>query len=259
MIDTRALRSVGTTDVLKCVGVVALLVDHYGLFFSPDELWWRVAGRVAAPVFFFLIGYARPHPVPRAWIAFGIALTALDAFTSYDAEDGFNDVSLNILLNFALLRAAVLPFVERHVLRRPLALAAFVAACVILMSPSGLVLEYGTEGWLFALFGLAHRAVRDGEGALAPTRTALALVAALAYTLREVRDYALDAGQSAILAGLMLALTAALLAFRRLALPAQPPEPAAALLRFCGRYSLEIYAVTLFAMQFLAYALGEAS
>jgi hypothetical protein len=258
VIDTRAQRPVGTTDVLKFVGVAALLVDHYGLFFAPDEIWWRVAGRIAAPVFFFLIGYARPHPVPRRWIVLGVALTALDAFTSYDGEE-FDDVSINILLNFALLRFAVLPFVERHILRRPLALSLFAAACVLAMHPSSLVLEYGTEGWLFALFGLAQRAVQDGETALSPSRTALALVAPVAYAWREIRDFALDGPQAAVLAGLLLALTASLLAFRRLPLPAQPPEPAAALLRFCGRHSLEIYAVTLFAMQFLAYAIGEPS
>ena len=39
----------------------------------------------------------------------------------------------------------------------------------------------------------------------------------------------------------------------------EPHIDESGLLRFGGRYSLEIYAVTLFAMQFLAYALGEAS
>jgi len=37
----------------------------------------------------------------------------------------------------------------------------------------------------------------------------------------------------------------------------QPPEPLAAVLRFCGRYSLEIYAATLLALQITAYAIED--
>ena len=37
----------------------------------------------------------------------------------------------------------------------------------------------------------------------------------------------------------------------------QPPEPLATVLRFCGRYSLEIYAATLLAMQITAYAIED--
>jgi hypothetical protein len=44
--------------------------------------------------------------------------------------------------------------------------------------------------------------------------------------------------------------------FRRTALSVQPPAPIALLFRFCGRYSLEIYAVTLFAMQFTGHVIG---
>ena len=133
-----------------------------------------------------------------------------------------------------------------------------VAACVILMSPSGLVLEYGTEGWLFALFGLftgpsatararsRRPARRSRSPPPSPTHCARSATTPSTQANRHPRrPYAgADRGPSRLPA---------------LALPAQPPEPAAALLRFCGRYSLEIYAVTLFAMQFLAYALGEAS
>ncbi len=71
---------VTTTDVLKFVGVVALLVDHYGLFYRPDENGWRLVGRAAAPIFFFLIGFARTRKVPWTWYAFGLVLTVVNAW-----------------------------------------------------------------------------------------------------------------------------------------------------------------------------------
>ena len=60
-----------------------------------------------------------------------------------------------------------------------------------------------------------------------------------------------------MLAGLIAALTLALTLFRRADLSWQPPEPLAAVLRFCGRYSLEIYAATLIAIQITAYAMED--
>src|SRR5688572_24086808 len=65
---------VTTTDLLKVIGVATFLVDHYGFFFHTDELWWRMFGRVASPIFFFLVGFARTREVPLTWLAFGLAL-----------------------------------------------------------------------------------------------------------------------------------------------------------------------------------------
>ena len=44
-------------DVVKCLTLLFMLVDHVGAFFLTDELWWRVAGRLGFPVWFFLAGY----------------------------------------------------------------------------------------------------------------------------------------------------------------------------------------------------------
>ena len=44
--------AVTTTDLLKVIGVAAFLLDHYGLYFDPDQEWWRVFGRLAVPIFF---------------------------------------------------------------------------------------------------------------------------------------------------------------------------------------------------------------
>jgi hypothetical protein len=62
-------------------------------------------------------------------------------------------------------------------------------------------------------------------------KSLLAAAAALVYTAKEVVDHGFDGAESAVLAGLIAALTLALTFFRRADLSWQPPEPLAAVLR----------------------------
>ena len=40
---------------LKCIAVFSMLVDHIGALFYPSEVWMRYVGRLAFPIFGFLI------------------------------------------------------------------------------------------------------------------------------------------------------------------------------------------------------------
>jgi hypothetical protein len=244
-------RQVTTTDAWKLAALTFVLIDHYGLFFDPEDVWWRLFGRIAAPVFFFLIGFARSRNVPWTWLAFGVLLTAVDYWTM----PGRTSVTLNILLNFALLRL-VLSWVETQVMPRPVPLAGLVLVSAALIAVLDPVLEYGGEGWLWALFGLGHRLYLDQPDRNALwRRNLLGAAAGAAYIVREISDYGFDAPQSAILVVLVGGLVLLLARFRRAALAWQPPGPVRGLFAFAGRHSLEIYAVSLLAMQLLAYAM----
>jgi hypothetical protein len=246
-------RVVTTIDLLKSLGVVALLADHWGLYFDPDPRGWPLVGRVAAPIFFFLIGFSRSRRVPWTWLAFGAALTASDYVVT-----GQEEVTLNILLSFALLRALVLPGLERA-FASPALLLPVVAALVVLTPASSDFLEYGTEGWLWSLLGVAQR-LHGTEGRrplVGGWRRLLVAAAALAtYLVQETADYDFSIAYAVALAALIGALTVGFLRFRRSEAALPLPRATAAPLRFCGRYSLEIYAVTLLAMQALSFALG---
>jgi peptidoglycan/LPS O-acetylase OafA/YrhL len=253
--------AVTTTDLLKVIGVAAFLLDHYGLYFDPNQDWWRVFGRLAVPIFFFLIGFARSRSIPWSWVALGSALTALEVWTSWD--DGLPGMSLNILFNFLILRLAVLPLMERVMLAqwRWLVLPILVIGFVLLISVSDRVVEYGTGGWLWALLGLSVRLAQEGQGQSRSSLqrwipAALAVVAAVAFVVRESIDQEFATAQIVTLATMIAVLTAGFLVFRRTALSVQPPAPIALLFHFCGRYSLEIYAITLFAMQFTGHVIG---
>lgn len=248
-------RPITTTDLLKFAALAFVLIDHTGAYFVDDETWWRLIGRLAAPIFFFLIGFARARAVPWTWLAFGLVLTLSDAVGS----ESLAEPTLNILLNFALLRGAVLPAIERWVWPSLWPIALLTAACVAAIPFTDHVLEYGTGGWLWALFGLAHRrALDDPEPHRLWTRTGLAAAIGIAYTLREIHDFDFDSAQSAVLAALVAGLVVLLARFRREPFAWQAPRPVGGLLSFCGRHSLEIYAVSLFAMQVVAYGIDAA-
>lgn len=245
--------AVSTTDLLKLAGVVLFLTDHVGLYFDTDGTWWRVVGRVAAPIFFFLIGFARTRFVPWTWLWLGLVLTFVEGWTSGNRPGGY---FLNILINFALIRLA-LDFVERRIVPSRARVVAFALGAVLLVRPLDPFLEYGAEGWLWALFGLAQRlAVESEDARFRTTRTGLAILTASVYVVAEVYDHTFGTIQSVVLGVLIAALTSILVRFRRTDAPWQFGAGLGTVVRTCGRRSLEIYAGSLLVMQLSSYALG---
>ena len=245
---------VGTTDWWKLAGLALVLADHYGMFFDPDTDGWRVVGRVAAPIFFFLIGFARTRTVPWSWIVLGLTLTAVDTWTT---GEGPGKINLNILINFAWLRL-VRPMVAEHVLGRPWRVAATALFAAAMIVPVQQVLEYGAEGWLWALFGATQaRALETGAAADQRTRDGVALFTAGIYAYKEIADYAFEGEDALALVPLVAGLAFLLTRFSRAESALQPPAAVVPAVRWCGRHSLEIYAISLLAMQLVGYAIDE--
>lgn len=235
---------VTSTDWLKLVGITAFLIDHYGLFFVLDDEWWRIVGRVAAPIFFFFIGFAKSRSIPTSWIVWGLILTGADWWIA-------GDFTLNILLNFALIRFA-LRWVDQ-VAATPLKLGAVAAASLALLPFAAQFFEYGAEGWLWAWFGFAQRAWRNGDVGFAKARFAFAFVAAFTYAFVEIEEADFEGIEAVGLALITLGLTLALLAFKRTISAIQPPALIAPIIVWISQYSLEIYAISLFLMQDIFY------
>ena len=158
--STSTPHAVDNTDWLKTAAIILVLVDHFGYFFMEDDHWWGVFGRLAAPTFFFLMGYAQTRTVPLHWIWLGVILTLLD---SWNAD--WTWVAPNILLSFALIRIAR-PYVQMLVQRHGwAAFALLVFALVAVLPLAAKIVDYGAEGWLWALFGLYQRRYVDGRSA----------------------------------------------------------------------------------------------
>jgi hypothetical protein len=251
---------VDNTDWLKTAAIILVAVDHFGHFFVRDDRWWSVFGRLAAPTFFFLIGYAQTRRVPLHWIWLGVILTLLNSWNA-----GWTWVAPNILLSLAFIRIAR-PWVQILLQRYGwVAFALLVSVLVAVLPVVTKIVDYGAEGWLWGLFGLCQRIYVDGRSAPAVDATAQSsappahtrtgnanlmrllacLVAAVVYVWQEQREYSFLQIHFAVFILGVGVLSASLCAFQRGASRIQPPEAIAGALRFIGRRTLEIYAIQL--------------
>jgi hypothetical protein len=258
--STRTPHAVDNTDWLKTAAIILVVVDHIGYFFIDDAQWWSVFGRLAAPTFFFLLGFAQTRIVPLHWIWLGVILTLLDSWNT-----GWTWVAPNILLSLALIRIAR-PYVQ--ILMQHHGWAAFallVSALCAVLPIAAKIVDYGAEGWLWALFGLFQRLYIDGRLATdadgtaqssAPPAHAMTenvrlvrllacFVAAFVYVWQEQREFSFSQIHFAAFILGVSVLSLSLCLFRRGPSRIQPPESIAGALRFIGRRTLEIYAIQL--------------
>ncbi|MGB6704249.1 MAG: TraX family protein, partial [Pseudolabrys sp.] len=246
-------------DWLKTVAIISVSFGHFGHVFMEDEGWWSVFGRPAAPTFFFLLGYAQTRTVPLNWIWLGVILTLLESWNA-----GWTWVAPNILLSLALIRIAR-PYVQILVQHHWAAFALLVSALLAVLPIAAKIVDYGAEGWLWALFGLYQRMYVDGRSAAdvdgaAPSsaRSAHAMtgnanqmrllacfVAAVVYVWQEQREFSFPQIHFAVFILGVGVLSASLCLFVRGPSRIQPPEAIAGVLRFIGRHTLEIYAIQL--------------
>ena len=260
---TRSMRTphaVDNTDWLKTAAIILVAVDHIGFFFIEDAHWWSVFGRLAAPPFFFLLGYSQTRTVPLHWIWLGVILTLLDSWNT-----GWTWVAPNILLSLALIRIArpyVKIFIQHHGWA---AFALLVSALFAVLPIAAEIVDYGAEGWLWALFGLCQRIYVDGRPATdkdgtaqssAPPAHAMTenvglmrllacFVATVVYVWQEQMEFSFPQIHfAAFILGLGV-LSFSLCLFLRGPSRIQPPESVADALRFIGRHTLEIYAIQL--------------
>ena len=251
--------AVDNTDWLKTAAIIFVSAGHFGFFFMEDELWWSVFGRFAAPPFFFLVGYAQSRTVPLHWIWIGVILTLLE---SWNAD--WTWVAPNILLSFVLIRIAR-PYVQMFVQNRGwLAFVVLVSVLLALLPAAAKIVDYGAEGWLWALFGLCQRRYLDSisaataggtRGSPAPTLTATdtaglmrllaCLVAAVVFVWQEQKEFSFPPVHLAVVILGLVVLSISLCLFTRGESRFQPPEKIASTLRFVGRHTLEIYAIQL--------------
>ena len=258
---TLAYGVVDNTDWLKTGAIVCVSLGHFGFFFVENDLWWSIFGRFAAPVFFFLVGYAQTRTIPLHWIWIGIILTLLE---SWNAD--WTWVAPNILLSLALIRLAR-PYGQMLLERQ--GWSGFVLLVIPLFAALPVttnILDYGAEGWLWALFGLCQRRYLDSMSAVAgvganqrPSTPKLAarektpglmrllacLVAVVAYLWQEQKEYSFPAMHLAVVILGLGILCVSLCLFRRGESRIQPPEKVGATMRFIGRHTLEIYAIQL--------------
>jgi len=270
--STSLPQAVDSSDWLKTAALICAVVGHFGQFFAEDDLWWSVFGLLAAPAFFFLMGYAKTRAVPVRWIWIGAILTVLDS-----SNNDWTWMPPNILLSLALVRIAR-PYVEAFVQRYGWAAYALVTSALLAALPiTAQLVDYGAEGWLWALFGLYQRRYVDGRSAPdagvgaqdSPSpahamkenaglmRLLACSVAAAVYVWQEQKEYSFPQAHFGVVILCVGMMSVSLCLFRRGPSRIQPPQIMAGALRFIGRHTLEIYAIQLAGSELIVKFVGD--
>lgn len=215
-------RPANTYDLLKCVAVTTMVVDHIGLYLFPEALWWRVVGRIAFPLFLFLVGYSgQTRTDPRLFT--GAVLVSIGAYVTNGTI-----LPLNILWAIALTRFFLGHLGEKARWQLlPLMLGWVVA--VPLMA-------YGTSPLVFGILGAETRRYQTKI----PPRFIILICFVLAvHTLSQLVsfDFNWQQGVVVVVIGVGLAITLSSFHIRPLALPAP--------LVVLSRYALEFYVLHL--------------
>lgn len=246
--------SLTSYDFLKFAAIALMIVDHIGNFFYPEEMWWRVLGRFSAPIWFFLIGYARSRDLPLSMWG-GMVFLALINFVC-----GLSLLPVSILGSMLLFRIILDP-VMNHLRRDPKSLYPFAAVIFALTILTAPLFEYGSEGFIIVMAGYLCRNREAMNFDRARVAVFLMLTAFAHYftsTIIFFTDF--EMGQKIVTGLGLVALMLMLGQFRPAEYPVltkKLPVPLTGLLKLGGRWSLEIYVVHLAALHLLALYNGD--
>jgi hypothetical protein len=141
-----------THDVFKFFAITLMVVDHVGYIFFPEELWWRVAGRLCVPIWIFFAGYARPNKFHDELIPLGAMLVLTDWWV------GEHILPLNIFATIIVCRMFV-DYAET-LTHDAMALATLLTISLILLPLTVFLFEYGSQVFPQAIAGFYARYYR---------------------------------------------------------------------------------------------------
>jgi surface polysaccharide O-acyltransferase-like enzyme len=243
-------------DLIKTLAIFLMLIDHLGFYLWQDNLWLRAIGRACVPIWFFLIGYGRSGKVFDPTLAMGGLLLVLA-----NGVVGLSIFPINILASMMLARAVV-PRLMLWLSAHKDLFWPVIALLVLMAAPTNLFFEYGTLGWLLAMFGWQLRAQHNQTHTTLLPNYFLAFVVVVFVALAQT-IYNFSVAQL-VLCGMGTAASLTYLCWRW-----HTPQETAWLnqlkaknwaiktYQYCGRHSLQIYVGHLLVLKFLALILGQ--
>lgn len=219
----RLTRPANTYDLLKSIAVLTMLVDHVGMYLFPEQMWFRVVGRIAFPLFLFLVGYSGHTRTEKRLLVSAGMVSVLD----YLVTGSF--FPLNILWAIALTRWVLGRWKYRQVLLQSLPL-------VLGWGMSVPFVAYGTSAVLLGVLGGWARQ----QGEIPTPRFIIGVWLLLTlHTLSQLLSFPfnLAQGMGVVFVGIGVAYTLSHFTLRPMALPKG--------MLWVSRYALEFYVLHL--------------
>ncbi len=147
---------INSYDVAKFLAILFMVIDHLGMFIFMDQTYLRGLGRVAFPIFFFLIGYSQDSKTSWNLLIIGVVLSL------------YKGLLIGVWFPFDILITAFLSkLVLRLVVKRDMLTDGqlFVSYAVLIIWHIGvlLIFSYGTLGVMFAICGHLKRNENEGK------------------------------------------------------------------------------------------------
>lgn len=148
--------NINSYDVAKFLAIFFMILDHLGFFIFMDTPELRGLGRMAFPIFFFLIGYS--HDNKRSWnlLILGLGVTFYRGMIAGMWEP------FDILVTAFFSKMALRFFVRKDMLDDFQLFATYFILLIwhiaILM-----IFSYGSLGVMFAICGYLKRRENDGQ------------------------------------------------------------------------------------------------
>lgn len=242
--------TVTSYDLLKTFAVIIMVIDHVGYYFYPDNEWFRAVGRIGFPIWFYLVGHASGRDITWKLLGGACLLLALNFVV------GMPLLPLNALFTIIFLRLAI-DYIMGPLKKVPALLWPVLLVMTVLILPTNYAFEYGTQAFLFAMFGYMVRHKDELRFSHGDLQFYMISIAAIFLAFQWLAfTFALD--QFVVMAIGTLAVCITLQDFRPTTYPRLDHHlapPAKWFLRFCGNRTLEIYVAhqALFKILVLAY------
>ncbi len=144
-------------DIMKLCALLAMVADHLGVYFWPDAEWLRAIGRMAFPLFLFLVGYSCTWKTKYELLALAVLIVICAAITHHHI------IPVNILFTIALIRL-MMSYVVRFQITPGFLCASFIICLV--WFPLFIWIDYSTIAFLFAMSGYLQKQKPDSSEAV---------------------------------------------------------------------------------------------
>jgi len=144
-------------DTVKFLALMAMIIDHIGMYFLPNMPELRVIGRIAMPLFLFLVGFTHNSEKKTKYniLFYGMLLYVFNYFLTVWNTGNPLEISailpFNILITIFISRFA-LTYLEK-IIKSPANLVGLMMLSLTFYLFTTPFFEYGTLAFLFAMAG----------------------------------------------------------------------------------------------------------